>query len=125
MTSGISAIGGSARKKFSSGSMNIRTLRYQPSTKPAGTANAMPSATPTTTRPVDIRMSMGRRAWSINCQKRVATCHGVGTSDELTTPDTATAHHNNTTMNQGVAISSSRREIGIDWALGGGEAADA
>ena len=37
MTSGISAIGGSARKKLISGSMKRRTLRYQPSTKPTGT----------------------------------------------------------------------------------------
>ena len=62
MTSGISAIGGSARKKLISGSMNIRTFLYQPSTKPAGTATAMPSATPMKTRCVDIRMSTGSRA---------------------------------------------------------------
>ena len=35
---------------------------YQPSTKPTGTATAMPSATPMKTRSVDIKMSSGSRA---------------------------------------------------------------
>src|SRR5215207_6518586 len=37
--------------------MNTRTRLYQPSTKPTGTAQAVPSATPTNTRRVDAQMS--------------------------------------------------------------------
>ena len=38
MTSGISAIGGSARKKLITGSMKVRRPLYQPRQKPTGTA---------------------------------------------------------------------------------------
>src|SRR5215204_6226990 len=64
MTSGIRAIGGNARKKFMIGSMKARTCLYQPSTKPTGTAQAVPSATPTKTRLVDVQMSRARFSWT-------------------------------------------------------------
>ena len=60
-TSGISAIGGSARKKLIKGSKKVRAPLYQPIRKPTGTASAIPSATPSVTRWVDLRMSMPKR----------------------------------------------------------------
>ena len=87
ITSGMSAMGGSTRKKLIKGSMKRRTPGYQPRTKPTGTARAMPQATPMKTRWVDIQTSRGRRPWLSNSHARSATACGVGTRAGLTRPE--------------------------------------
>jgi hypothetical protein len=73
MTSGMSAIGGKARKKLITGSMKARTCLYQPSTNPTGIAQAVPSATPVNTRLVDAQMSRSRLSRTSNSHPLAAT----------------------------------------------------
>src|SRR6478735_8854200 len=80
MTSGISAIGGSARKKLISGSTKRRTGLYQPTRKPTGTATSMPSTSPSTTRCTDMRMLDSSSPCVRLVQNTLKTLSGEGSS---------------------------------------------
>src|SRR5689334_4690261 len=87
MTSGISAIGGSARKKLISGSTKRRTGLYHPTRKPTGTATSMPSSSPSTTRCTDMRMLASSSPCVRLVQNTLNTLCGDGSRVGLISPD--------------------------------------
>src|SRR5690625_4474743 len=93
ITSGINAIGGSARKKLINGSRNFLMLAYQPSANPIGTAHTVPNITPINTRCADIYMSSHNACLVSMLQNATDTCHGVGTSPGLTNPERRIRYH--------------------------------
>ena len=100
ITSGISAIGGSARKKLITGSRKLRRPLYQPRQNPTGTATSTPSATPINTRCVDIHISLPKRPRESSKNLLNTSC-GAGTSAKLTRPLARTPYQSASISSQG------------------------
>src|SRR4051812_40402288 len=99
----MSAMGGRARKKLITGSAKARTPRYQPSRKPTGTAQAVPSDTPTRTRLVEAHTSRSKFSLTSSSPNFAATSCGAGTSPGFTRPLARTAYHSATMTSQGAS----------------------